>query len=157
LCNGIEFALYRTSYTDSPILYFNIEDIDKNWDKLRSVLSPASFHAGKEHVYVTEPATIYETDFDYKNRPLLKEIPVKKQAARRHFGVHGYFTRQSWNVVSEYIKNFTRPGDLVLDPYGGRWNNRRRGIDERQESNKCGYKSYGYLFDFRAYDACKTE
>ncbi|MDR1244441.1 MAG: type I restriction enzyme HsdR N-terminal domain-containing protein [Endomicrobium sp.] len=119
LCNGIEFALYRTSYTDSPILYFNIEDIDKNWDKLRSVLSPASFHAGKEHVYVTEPATIYETDFDYKNRPLLKEIPVKKQAARRHFGVHGYFTRQSWNVVSEYIKNFTRPGDLVLDPYGG--------------------------------------
>lgn len=30
LCNGIEFALYRTFYTDNPILYFNIEDIDEN-------------------------------------------------------------------------------------------------------------------------------
>jgi 16S rRNA G966 N2-methylase RsmD len=50
---------------------------------------------------------------------LLEEIPVKKQGARRHFGVHGYFTKQSWNVVAEYIKNFTKSGDLVLDPYGG--------------------------------------
>jgi hypothetical protein len=30
LCNGIEFALYKTSYTGTPTLYFNIEDIDKN-------------------------------------------------------------------------------------------------------------------------------
>jgi 16S rRNA G966 N2-methylase RsmD len=119
LCNGIEFALYRTSCTDSPILYFSIENIDKNWDKLSAALSPASFHAGKEAVYIREPAAVYETDFDYKNRPLLNEISVKKRAARRHFGVHGYFTRQSWNVVAEYIKNFTKPGDLVLDPYGG--------------------------------------
>ncbi|MDR3306912.1 MAG: type I restriction enzyme HsdR N-terminal domain-containing protein, partial [Endomicrobium sp.] len=120
LCNGIEFVLYKTSYTDSPILYFNIEDIDKNWDKLSMLLLPASFHIGKEHVYVREPAARYETDFDYKNRSLLEEIPVKKQGARRHFGVHGYFTSQSWNVVAEYIKNFSKPGDLVLDPFGGK-------------------------------------
>ena len=53
------------------------------------------------------------------NRPLLSELPVKKRAAKRHFGVHGYFTKQSWNVVSEYIKNFSKPGDTVLDPFGG--------------------------------------
>jgi hypothetical protein len=57
--------------------------------------------------------------FDYATRPLLEEIPVKKQQAKRHFGVHGYFTKQSWNVVAEYIKNFSKPGDLVLDPFGG--------------------------------------
>ena len=49
----------------------------------------------------------------------MKEVPVRKQAAKRHFGVHGYFTRQAWNVVQSYIRNYTQPGDLVLDPFGG--------------------------------------
>src|SRR6185437_8072912 len=31
----------------------------------------------------------------------------------------GYFTRQAWDVVQAYITNFTKPGDLVLDPFGG--------------------------------------
>jgi 16S rRNA G966 N2-methylase RsmD len=50
---------------------------------------------------------------------LLEEIAVRKRAAKRHFGVHGYFTRQAWNVVAEYIKNFSQKGDVVLDPFGG--------------------------------------
>lgn len=33
--------------------------------------------------------------------------------------MHPYFTKQVWNVVQEYIKTFSCPGDLVLDPYGG--------------------------------------
>jgi 16S rRNA G966 N2-methylase RsmD len=37
----------------------------------------------------------------------------------RHFGVHGYFTKQSWNVVAEYIKNYSQPNDIILDPFGG--------------------------------------
>jgi len=44
---------------------------------------------------------------------------VHKQSAKRHYGVHAYFTTQSWDIVQRYIKNFTRPGDLVLDPFGG--------------------------------------
>ncbi len=59
------------------------------------------------------------TAFDYLKRPLLDEIPVKKQAAKRHFGVHGYFTKQAWNVVQEYIRHFSQTGDLVPDPFGG--------------------------------------
>lgn len=81
------------------------------------LLAPTSFQVGKNFVY--EPQAVYKTGFDYNNRPLLEEIPVKKRAARRHFGVHGYFTKQTWNVVAEYIKNFSKPGDLVLDPFGG--------------------------------------
>jgi 16S rRNA G966 N2-methylase RsmD len=50
---------------------------------------------------------------------LLEPIEVKKQQAKRHFGVHGYFTKQAWNVVAEYIKNFSQPGDVILDPFGG--------------------------------------
>ncbi|MCP8323133.1 MAG: site-specific DNA-methyltransferase, partial [Candidatus Methylarchaceae archaeon HK02M2] len=51
--------------------------------------------------------------------PISKTIPPKRQAAKRHYGVHPYFTRRPWNVVQEYIKNFTTNGEVVLDPFGG--------------------------------------
>jgi len=120
LCNGLEFSVYRTSDTDKPILFFEIENIERHWEELKLFLSPTSFQVGKNFTYDTTTATAKpKGDFDYTNRPLLEEIPVKKRAARRHFGVHGYFTKQTWNVVAEYIKNFSKPGDLVLDPFGG--------------------------------------
>lgn len=117
LCNGLEFSVFRTADTDKPILFFELENIEANWEDLKLLLAPTSFQVGKNFVY--EPKTAYKTGFDYNNRPLLEEIPVKKRAARRHFGVHGYFTKQTWNVVAEYIKNFSKPGDLVLDTFGG--------------------------------------
>ncbi|MBX7242126.1 MAG: type I restriction enzyme HsdR N-terminal domain-containing protein [Bacteroidia bacterium] len=117
LCNGLEFSVYRTADTDKPVLFFELENIEANWYDLKLLLAPTSFQVGKNFVY--EPKNAYKTGFDYNNRPLLEEIPVKKRAARRHFGVHGYFTKQTWNVVAEYIKNFSKPGDLVLDPFGG--------------------------------------
>lgn len=117
LCNGLEFSVFRTADTDKPVLFFELENIEANWQDLKLLLAPTSFQVGKNFVY--EPQAVYKTGFDYNNRPLLEEIPVKKRAARRHFGVHGYFTKQTWNVVAEYIKNFSKPGDLVLDPFGG--------------------------------------
>jgi len=117
LCNGLEFSLFKTADTDKPLLFFEIEHIKNHWQELIHYLSPASFHRGKQFVY--EPPPRYKSEFDYNNRPLLEEIPVRKQAAKRHFGVHGYFTKQSWNVVAEYIKHFSQPGDVVLDPFGG--------------------------------------
>ncbi|MGQ0548785.1 MAG: DNA methyltransferase [Armatimonadota bacterium] len=30
-----------------------------------------------------------------------------------------YFTRRSWHVIQTYLRNFSEPGDLVLDPFGG--------------------------------------
>ncbi len=120
LCNGIEFSVYRTSGSNQPILLFPIDEIEYNWDELSKLLSTDSFHSGKPVVYEKpESSSVIRNDEDYLKRPLLKELQVKKQAAKRHFGVHGYFTKQSWNVVAEYIKNFTQPGDLVLDPFGG--------------------------------------
>ena len=117
LCNGKELSLFKTSAADKPILFFSIDDINDNWEKLKYYICADSFHSGKDFVY--EPSVKYETNFDYLNRPLLEEIEVKKQTAKRHYGVHGYFTKQAWNVVSEYIKNFTQKGDLVLDSFGG--------------------------------------
>ena len=119
LCNGKSFALYRTQSSDTPILLFDVAEIGQYWNQLSQFLSPNSFQAGKNFTYETTSATAKPVGFDYKNRPLLEEIPVRKRAAKRHFGVHGYFTKQTWNVVAEYIKNFSKPGDIVLDPFGG--------------------------------------
>jgi hypothetical protein len=119
LCNGIEFVCFRTNDTDKPVLHFRISEIDEHWKAFQAILSPNSFQSGKTFVYESEEKDIEATDFDYNKRPLLKEIPVKKQQAKRHFGVHGYFTRQTWNVVNTYIRNYSKPGDLVLDPFGG--------------------------------------
>lgn len=119
LCNGLEFSVFRTNDTEKPVLFFSIDEIEHHWKDLQLFLSPNSFQVGKNLTYDTTNATAKPTGFDYATRPLLEEIEVKKRAAKRHFGVHGYFTKQTWNVVADYIKNFSKPGDLVLDPFGG--------------------------------------
>ncbi|MDR2485740.1 MAG: type I restriction enzyme HsdR N-terminal domain-containing protein, partial [Treponema sp.] len=119
LCNGLEFACFRTTDTEKPVLYFRVGEIEKYWDALRRLLSPESFQRGKIFSYAKAAALKTEAAFDYRSRPLLEEIPVKKQRAKRHFGVNSYFTRQSWDIVSAYIKNFSQKGDMVLDPFGG--------------------------------------
>jgi 16S rRNA G966 N2-methylase RsmD len=118
LCNGREFSLFRQD-TPEPILYFELIAIADYWDELSAYLSPSSFQTGKVLAYTTPKKVIKTAPFSYLDCSLLEEIPVKKQSAKRHFGVHGYFTKQSWNVVNEYIKNFSQAGDLVLDPFGG--------------------------------------
>jgi len=119
LCNGVEFACYRTTDTAEPVLYFQLIEINKYWQQLKKTISPNSFQSGKSFSYTPDTIKKIETEFDYLRRPLLEEIPVKKQQAKRHFGVHGYFTRQAWNVVNMYIKNFSQGGDVILDPFGG--------------------------------------
>jgi DNA methylase len=47
------------------------------------------------------------------------KIEPDRQGARRHYGVHPYFTRRPYNVVREYITRYSKPLDLVLDPFGG--------------------------------------
>jgi 16S rRNA G966 N2-methylase RsmD len=51
--------------------------------------------------------------------PIRESFKPAKQGAQRHYGVHPYFTKRAWNVVQEYIKHFTGPGETVLDPFGG--------------------------------------
>jgi 16S rRNA G966 N2-methylase RsmD len=115
----LEFSLFRREAINVPVLSFSLSEIEHYWTKLEIFLSPNSFHVGKNFVYEPESSYVTAQSFNYKTRPLLEEIPVKKRAAKRHFGVHGYFTKQAWNVVAEYIKNFSKPGDMIFDPFGG--------------------------------------
>ncbi len=118
LCNGHAFALFRPD-TAAPILYFELATIAEYWEELATYLSPNAFQTGKALTYTAPKKAVNNALFNYLERPLLEEIVVKKRAAKRHFGVHGYFTKQAWNVVNEYIGNFSQAGDLVLDPFGG--------------------------------------
>jgi len=121
LCNGLNFSLYRNiQNTDNPLLCFAVNEIENHWEELAGFLSPDSFQIGKSISYENTVAPLKSyRQFDYHNRPLLEEIAPKRQSVKRHKGVHGYFTRQVWNVVQEYIRNFSQKGDLVLDPFGG--------------------------------------
>src|SRR4051812_16955150 len=57
---------------------------------------------------------------DYsKINPIDSPIPADRQSARRHYGVHPYFTRRPFNVVRDYILHYSHEGDRVLDPFGG--------------------------------------
>jgi 16S rRNA G966 N2-methylase RsmD len=120
LCNGKEFILFRQD-EEKPLLYFSLNQIDSYWEELQSYLAPTAFQSGKDFIYTTVKTVKsgVKDESDYINRPLLDEMPVQKQASKRHFGVHGYFTKQSWNVVRAYIEHFSNVGDLVLDPFGG--------------------------------------
>ena len=117
LCNGKEFILFHMDQREA-ILYFQLSEIDQHWEKIKTYLAPSSF---EQKAKKTTPRKNDVTQFfDYMAVKPPKEIKdLRKQSAKRHYGVHGYFTKQVWNVVQEYIKTFTKPGDVVLDPFGG--------------------------------------
>jgi len=57
--------------------------------------------------------------YDEQVRPIEAPIPADRQAAKRHYGVHPYFTRRPFNVVQQYVRHYSKQGDRVLDPFGG--------------------------------------
>lgn len=119
LCNGREFALFEKDRQDLA-LYFHVSEIDKFWSGLYDLLAPKRFDPGATLV-PDELEDVGEEGAEFYSRakPLPQITELKKQSAKRHYGVHPYFTKQVWNVVQEYIKNFSQTGDLILDPFGG--------------------------------------
>jgi 16S rRNA G966 N2-methylase RsmD len=120
LCNGEYLAIYSI-HDPAPLLYCRVRNLEENWRKILSHLAPRVFRrtsspASREVALSESP----QAQFDYRAvTPVAEIMGFQKQAAKRHHGVHGYFTRQVWSVVQHYIENFTKPGDLILDPFGG--------------------------------------
>lgn len=114
LCNGREFIAFATNQ-EAALIHFPMHEIEKHWNSLTNLLATEN---AVQHI--PEPQPGVEKPFDYTDRVPPKRMEViQKQSAARHFGVHGYFTKQPYLVVQEYITRFTKPGDLVLDPFGG--------------------------------------
>jgi DNA modification methylase len=122
LCNGKEFALWLTLNGHDPKVHFPIAQLRRHWQALRKLMAPRNILKYRYGIHMVAAAAknMPDPNWDYNKRPLMKEIEVHKRAVKRHNGVHPYFTSQAWNVVAEYIKNFSQPDDVVLDPYGGK-------------------------------------
>ena len=112
LCNGYELVFFKIN-DSSPALVIEIPRISELWNDIVRFLS-------EDTKLIEEKKSTTENDKFYLDRKLPAIIrKPKKQGTRRHFGVHGYFTKQSWDIVDRYIRNFTKEGDTVLDPFGG--------------------------------------
>ena len=48
---------------------------------------------------------------------LNRQIPPEPHTAM--YVWHKYWSRKTWNVVGEFIKNYTRENDVVFDPFSG--------------------------------------
>ena len=44
---------------------------------------------------------------------------IKANSHSKHYLLHRYWGRKAHNVVHEYIKNYTKENDVVLDPFMG--------------------------------------
>ena len=51
--------------------------------------------------------------------PISEFIEPFKRKSKIHYGFHGYFTTQPFNVVAAYINHFSKIGDLIIDPFCG--------------------------------------
>ena len=112
LCNGYELIFFKVT-DGSPALIIEIPKVSDSWNDIVKFLSEETQPSEEK-----KPGT--ENDKFYLTRKLPDIIrKPRKRATRRHFGVHGYFTKQSWDIVDRYIRNFTREGDTILDPFGG--------------------------------------
>ena len=58
-------------------------------------------------------------NFYSRANPIESPIAADRQGAKRHYGVHPYFTRRPYNVVRDYILRYSQQGDRILDPFGG--------------------------------------
>jgi DNA methylase len=61
------------------------------------------------------------------NLPEIPDTPIdfsinyrsREKGAARHFGFLPFFAKKPWPVVQEYIRHYTKLGDLVCDPFAG--------------------------------------
>ncbi|MDI9407748.1 MAG: DNA methyltransferase [Candidatus Pacebacteria bacterium] len=110
LCNGHHltiFNIYREMLESIPLA-----EIDQHWQRLQDYFKPPA-----KAPVVSQPPTREKNYLD-REQPRAN-LPDHKQRLKRHYGVHPYFTRQVGMVVSEYIRRFSDPDDLILDSFGG--------------------------------------
>lgn len=114
LCNGRTFMLFKAG-TAEVLLEIDIEkELNAKLNALKNFVALP--------LPTPKPSQVQSKKDDewYLSRDLPKPIlKPKKQSAKRHFGCNAYFTRQSWDIVAQNIKNFTNEGDVVLDSFGG--------------------------------------
>ncbi len=118
LCNGRSLTLYQTSNQELLLEIDLTTELNSKFELLKQYLINP-IESLRQDISSDYKKTKKSDDW-YLSRGLPKRIDIpKKQAKARHYGCTMYFTRQSWDIVTRNIKNFTDEGDIILDPFGG--------------------------------------
>ena len=73
---------------------------------------------GDVAAFIAEHGTPYEPDGDEYRRPPFA-APVKAGKNTPIYNAHSYHTKVPPQGIVPYVKHYTKPGDLVLDPFCG--------------------------------------
>ena len=127
IANNKKLAIFNTKDRGyNPINSFdiscydeNIEILDNRWEELLGSISYNSFLQREKEIPKTSSIIKEQRKQQKKIIPIKQSIEPRKKQSPIHSGTHPYFTKRAWNIVREYINNFTNEGDYVLDPFGG--------------------------------------
>ena len=68
--------------------------------------------------FVEEHATPYDPEHDDYNAPPF-DVPITTTKATAIYNMHTYWSKKPHDAIQQYIRHYTQPGDLVLDPFCG--------------------------------------
>jgi len=68
--------------------------------------------------FVEEHATPYDPEHDDYNVPPFDQ-PITTTKATAIYNMHTYWSKKPHDAIQQYIRHYTQPGDLVLDPFCG--------------------------------------
>lgn len=68
--------------------------------------------------FVEEHAKPYDPETDDYNVPPF-DIPITTTKATAIYNMHTYWSKKPHDAIQQYIRHYTQPGDLVLDPFCG--------------------------------------
>jgi adenine-specific DNA methylase len=68
--------------------------------------------------FVAEHATPYDPATDTYNVPPFDK-PITTTKATAIYNMHTYWSKKPHDAIRQYIRHYTQPGDLVLDPFCG--------------------------------------
>lgn len=118
LCNGLSLNLFSLAGQETLLEIDLGSNLDSYFELLKQYLT-TPLESLKQSLR-DNSKIVKNPDSWYLKRPLPEAVPnPQKRAKARYFGCTAYFTRQSWDIVTKNIKNFTDIGDVVLDPFGG--------------------------------------
>lgn len=118
LCNGLEFKLFGIAGQETLLEITLKDELDSTFALLKQYLTTPL--ASLKQDPSGDSKRVKKEESWYLDKGLPKAIvKPQKRAKARYFGCTAYFTRQSWDIVTQNIKNFTDIGDVVLDPFGG--------------------------------------
>ena len=68
--------------------------------------------------FVEEHATPYDPATDDYDVPPFDQ-PITTTKATAIYNMHTYWSKKPHDAIRQYIRHYTQPGDLVLDPFCG--------------------------------------